>query len=527
MSRPSQPWHPVSFDVNYRRSLWPEARTVDGELGLAVEDPEVGVLGDDGDDPSGVAGADAQALPGDHDQLRRGDGDVPVSVNAANAVVTGALAWHPNGTVIAVTGGSGLITLLDVTTRSVTRVDTGRSWIRAVTWLADGRILITGDQDGVVRIWSVEAQESPAYDVQESESLPGRSVLVRAMAADEQAGRLAVAQGKSSVRVWQVTGDLRHHASVRPWRPAGPGYDSAGEFWTRVNSVRWSPDGATIAAGTATGAVLLFATSGRRTRHPDERAFTPPAWFGWPGTSLDLSGGEVRSIAWAPDARGLLVVDHSGALTLIDFDRGERRLISRDVSWENGQVTWSTDGHSAAVGGLENVQLWRTDSWQAVDRIRVAGHITGMAFAPHGGELAVAAGTDLLLIRLRDRVIRKIGGHEMGISGVRWSADVLACCGLDGTVSVYTPSGQLQHVFNGDQSAVLDVEVSADGGQVVAVTMNGSILCWETSTGRRTSGLAVDSQLLTCSLAPDGDRLSAGGAAGSYVLTRYRSGPLK
>jgi hypothetical protein len=34
---------------------------------VSVEDPEVGVLGDDRDDFSGVTGADAQALPGDHD----------------------------------------------------------------------------------------------------------------------------------------------------------------------------------------------------------------------------------------------------------------------------------------------------------------------------------------------------------------------------------------------------------------------------------------------------------------------------
>ncbi|WP_366916379.1 hypothetical protein [Streptomyces sp.] len=78
-------------------------------------------------------------------------------------------------------------------------------------------------------------------------------------------------------------------------------------------------------------------------------------------------------------------------------------------------------------------------------------------------------------------------------------------------------TGLPRHRLDGDGSAVWSVALFPDGRSLVAVTMDGSALLWDTATGAEVCRLRVDNHLSSCSFDPRGDRVVLGGAAGIYL----------
>jgi RNA polymerase sigma factor (sigma-70 family) len=110
-----------------------------------------------------------------------------------------ALAFHPNGSILASGGGEGDIHLWHPTTgRLLRRWDTKGEWIRQLTFSPDGRTLATGHRDTRVRLWEVTTGQQRAC-------FEGHGGSVRAVAFAPDGRRIASGGDDTTILIWDAT----------------------------------------------------------------------------------------------------------------------------------------------------------------------------------------------------------------------------------------------------------------------------------------------------------------------------------
>lgn len=403
-----------------------------------------------------------------------------------------SVAWHPDRAVLAVCGSAARVALVDVQADTAMTLADGTAWQNAVAWSRTGE-LIAGDNDGQLTVWPAAVVRSdspvPFADVEVKERFHGRDVQIRTIAPHPRQPLVAVGSHASVIRLW----DLGH----------GP---AAARLRQRVNTVRWSPSGRTVAIGTAEGALSLL----------DSRADRSLAT----AATLLSHGRELRSLAWSPDGRVLLSLGDDGNVRSWDVrvPGSTGVTVAQAEDWA-GAMTWHPDGRLVAVGGTQ-VVIYDAMTWKPNAELDVAGQVNALAFDRTGDRLAVATSdSDLFVSNLAEgTAAARWSAHRNSISSVAWSphGDALVTSGYDGKVVLWEASGEVRVQREADGSAVWDAQFSPDGAHIVAVTMDGSILLWD-AAGRRQCRLAVDGHLASCSFAPGGDRIVLGGAAGWYL----------
>lgn len=236
----------------------------------------------------------------------------------------------------------------------------------------DGRLLATGEKDGTVRIWEVEANRPVAR-------LAPHNDMVRAVAISPDGSRLVTGTHGRKLRLWDVKTKKELLACpdnlipkqiltadfLADGRRVAVGYHQAVGIWdTKTNTfevlksasihphmVRVSPDGSTIAAGCHDSLVRVWdANSGellhKLTGHTDEIQcvdFTPDGmqlvsgsrdktvrlWDVESGTMLRTFSGHtswVTSVKCLADGRRVMTGSHNsdGSLRVWDLKTGEQ-----------------------------------------------------------------------------------------------------------------------------------------------------------------------------------------------------------
>ena len=282
-----------------------------------------------------------------------------------------------------------------------------------------------------------------------------------------------------------------------------------------VLSVAFSPDGKTLAAGDAGGAVQLWAVA---TRQPI-------------GVPLIGQGAPVNSVAFSPDGKTLATGDAVGTIRLWDVATG--LPIGIPLSNGHASVIWvafSSDGKTLATGdAVGTIRLWDVATRQpagapfTVD----AGQVTSMALGPDGKTLATGSADGK--VRLWDMATRhqlQLGQPSTGQGGpvlsVAFSPDgkTLASGSADDTAQLWDvatrqPTGL--PLIDGQDGSINSVAFSPDGKTLAAGDADDTVHLWNVTTrlqicspltGHRGSVTAV-------AFSPDGKTL----ASGSYDLT--------
>ncbi|MFD7136917.1 trypsin-like peptidase domain-containing protein [Streptomyces sp. NPDC059894] len=195
----------------------------------------------------------------------------------------------------------------------------------------DGRRLAIDHLDGTMTVWDVTDAADPRRS--------GPAVRVskdsgtRAVHAFSPDGRLVVTASERTLTLWSTGADRRRVATTR--LPALPRRTDAMSAYD-VHDVAFSPDGHTLAAATR-GNVLLW----------DVTRVDRPTLLGKP-----LSGGS--GVAFGPDGTGLATADEHGSVTVWDVrDRVRPRRTDRFAAPQNGgarSVRYTPDGTHLVVG---------------------------------------------------------------------------------------------------------------------------------------------------------------------------------
>jgi WD40 repeat protein len=296
-----------------------------------------------------------------------------------------AIQLTPDGTRLITGSDDGKIRLFDVggSAGTATILGAAGSPIRSLAIDSTGNLLAAGGFDGSIRLWDLRRPKAPPA------SVAGHTGATSALAFDPRS-RLVSAGFDGRIKIWEK-------------ELTGPGRPLVDNHRYRILSIALSPDGNTLAMGSDGGGLLLL----------DLREISNPT------RALD-ENRRVSAVAFSPDGR------------LVVGGTQDGRIMSWDVASQDRQTVRTAAAHAASVTGLSfgqtllasssldgTVKLWRVQAGLDLDHpIVLSDHgswVWAVALSPRDDRVfscgsrsqgAVADDSDLVDCRrdLRPRV---------------------------------------------------------------------------------------------------------------------------
>ncbi|WP_314174398.1 WD40 domain-containing protein [Streptomyces winkii] len=478
--RPSAVGVPYGFDMRTSRLPEPISFSPEGEL-LAVGSEDGGVL---------VCAADTGRAVR---TLHGHEGRVYAVKFRADVLATGA--------------ADGEVRLWDpVSGRCLHRLDVHPGGVWPVSLDAGGRLLATGDAEGMVTLWNATGPDAgrPVH------RLPGHAVPVYTAVFSPDGGTLVTGDAGAVMRIWDTrtgrcTAELREHQGA-------------------LYRARFSPDGTLLATGDR-------GADGRGTvRVWDMTAATAGAGAGTAATgageAADPDGQDTGpdSAPYAdPHAQVPRLLHeftgHSGHVYTLDFHPAADLLVSGDT--DGGVRLWAPRV-GAPAGTLE----------------RCTGAVYQVLFGDEGRLLAACDSDGT--VRMWRVTASGAGGPSVGLlpqqplehRGSAWACAFrpqdrqLLTVGNDGGAQIWDAgTGQGKRILRGHGRRVNTLTFSADGSRLATGGNDGLVRVWDARTGRRTAELSGrGDRLVSAVFSPAGPVLGTASNDGDVYLWNAANG---
>ncbi len=203
-----------------------------------------------------------------------------------------------------------------------------------------------------------------------------------------------------------------------------------------VNSVVFSPDGATLASGSQDRTVKLWDVASREEI-----------------TTLEGHSGSVNSVVFSPDGATLASGSQDRTVKLWDVASREEITTLEGHSGSVNSVVFSPDGATLASGSQDRtVKLWDVASREEIAAVKVREAVSSVVFSPDGATLAL--GTSYGTVKLWDVLTReKIEDFAQvsSVLSVSFSpvGAILASGARDGTVRLWDTSKWMRPLPSG------------------------------------------------------------------------------
>jgi WD40 repeat protein/predicted Ser/Thr protein kinase len=329
--------------------------------------------------------------------------------------------------------------------------------VRAVAAAPAGDRLVTGDDDGVARIWT--SDEQAGY--RESHRLDGHDAAIWSVAVSPDGSRVATAAEDGTALV-RDAGDGRIVC-----RLAGHG--------GAIYGLAFAADGQVVATASSDGTIGLWETE-RGTRR---RVFTPR----WRPGAHDRN---VYGVAFTSSGDRLAAACGDGVIRLWKTETGETLADLQGHSRRVFAVRFSADDRWLASASEDGTaRLWEMETSANTGTLRHPLRVNGVSWTADGSRLATVSADGILRLwnPTSGRVERECVGHREGIWSVaRLSDDRFVTASADGTARVWDAAGGNEPVMpcGGDDGVgVRGVACAADGRLAATATGQGRVRLWD------------------------------------------------
>ncbi len=286
------------------------------------------------------------------------------------------------------------------------------------------------------------------------------------------------------------------------------------ETFGMILSVAYSPDGRLIAAGTASGNVIVWQVA-------ENRQF------------LILTGHTywVRSVAFSPDGSTMATGSGDCTVRLWNVETGQCKVLEGHTDWVRS-VAFNLDGSTLVSGASDQtVRLWTVETGELLKTLQ--GHtdwVWSVAFSPT--ENVLASGSNDNTVRIWDadtgESLMVLRGHTDWVKSVAFYRDgsMLASGSEDQTVRLWdVKTGELLKILRGHTDRVWSVAFSPNGDMLASSSYDLAIRLWSVDTGRPIKTLqGHDGFVISVAFSPDGNALASGSEDQSMRVWDTRTG---
>jgi len=424
---------------------------------------------------------------------------VGTSIPAGTAQYSPAVAFRPDGKVIAVNGRNS-VSFWDIAHQHPTGTPIAVT-ANNLTFSPNGKILATIRAPGTAGF----ANEIDLWDVASGQQLGSAltigSTLTGGMAFSPDSTTLATADG-ASVSFWNVAISRQIGATLNG--AAGPiALSSNGQVLgatVRQGNGTWDAGLWSIATHRETGRVLMYSSA---------------------------SSTRVTAVAISPDGKTLAVGGQENAGTQLWDIAARRRMATVRVPGDFGidALAFSPDGKYLAIAAGGYTRLWDTQRHRVTGSPMISrGGVTSIGFSPDGRIIAFANSFQVRLFDVATQ--RQIGALRPAtgyLLGMAFSPDghMIAAATTDTGVILWQVANQKQIGVPLDTGTgrIDAVAFSPDGTLIAAGGEDGSVSLWDVATHEKIgSPLTVNHNSISgLAFSPDGTVLAAADQKGTRL----------
>ena len=369
------------------------------------------------------------------------------------------------------------IELWDLQTGEIdTTFDNRSVKVNSVAYQHDGKRLVSGDSDGVIRLWNIDTGKNRVI---QSLNKPVRSVVF------SPEGTTIISVCKDDARSWDAA-DGKIKAEL--------------ENTHGIYRINFSPDSKLIIGETQKEIRIWDAESGN--------------------IKIELKFPRlVKLFALSPDRKTIASAEKNDtSVRLLDVHTGElkKTFTSADVTKRVESIAFSPDGKTIAVASYNEIKLWDVASGIHKTSLRGLGFIYHIEFSPDGNTLATykyqsrnEAGIHLWNINetdLQNSAVRCIiKGHKLDVNSIAYSPDgqSIASGHKHKNIRLWdTSTGKIKTVFKGHPIPLWlqSIAFSPDGKTLASLsTMHldrPTIYLWDVGTGQYMTTLGTHGKSL-------------------------------
>jgi WD40 repeat protein/energy-coupling factor transporter ATP-binding protein EcfA2 len=323
------------------------------------------------------------------------------------------------------------------------------SAVRQVAFSRDGRTIAAARNSGAIDLWDVQGHLLA--------TLNGHSLLANSVSFNADGTTLASASDDQRVILWEVNAAPR--LNVLP----SPVVDSS-----VMVDVNFNPQRPQLAATQLDGKVVMWTLTKEQSPLPQ---------------LLPNPGQEGTKIRFNPQGDRIVSGDLDGSIRLWT-GTGE---FLRAIPNAHGEVTYgvsiSPQGDRIASGGYDNlVKLWDIDGNPLFSLPGHKSFVSSVDFNTDGRQLISASNdsTAKLWDLQTKTLITSLDGHLAPIWGVAFSPDnsLIATASSDQTIRLWNSQGQWLKTLDSHTAIVNSVQFSADGQLLYSASDDQSIKIW-------------------------------------------------